>query len=395
MTNEEFVAKRLEWLESRKAELIEAAQTEETAEGIEARNAELEGVQAEIDQIKALQEERSDLNPDIEERSFEPLNTFGNKGENKGMEETRTFGIETVEYRDAWLKDLMGREISAEERTAITKAEAVIPVETLNKIYGKLEENRLYREIAPTQFKGYLRVPYAKTVGDANWVAMGTAATDSADVVDSVVLGAYKLIKTVEVEADMAYASIPAFEAWLVDQIASKMIKAICASAIAGSGSGQPTGVLEAVTASATTITYDDILKLMGEVDGAYHDGAVWVCSPATYFNVIMALDTTIGTPLTYQGVEGIEREPSYWLLGHRVILDSACDYTSSGTAYKNLIFGNFREGYAANWAKPISIDADDSVEFRKGSRVFRGMGLYDGNVVAAGAFAVATVTSA
>lgn len=388
MTKEEFVTKRLEWLESRKAELVAEAQTAD-AEGIEARDAELEGIQAEIEEIRALKEVENPLNENIEERDFNPLGTYGSeKREEKKMAE---FDINSAEYRDAWLKRLMGKEITAEERAAITKADAVIPVETLNRIYGKLEENRLYREIAPTQFRGYLRVPYAKTVNDASWVAMGTASTDSGDVVDSIVLGAYKLIKTVEVEADMAYLSIPAFESWLVDQITSKMLRAICSSSIAGSGTGEPTGVLKVVSASATTITYDDILKLMSEVDGAYHDGAVWVCSAATYFNTIMALDTTIGTPLTYQGVEGIEREPSYWLLGHRVILESACDAGNDAS----LIFGNFRDGYAANWSKPISIDADDSAEFRKGARVYRGLGLYDGNVVDAGAFAVATVTSA
>lgn len=391
MTNEEFVAKRLEWLESRKAELIEAAQTEETADGIEARNAELEGIQAEIDQIKALQEERNELNPDIEERSFEPLNTFGNKGENKSMEENRTFAIDTAEYRDAWLKVQMGKELTVEERTAIGNASAVVPTMTVDKIYGKLQENRLFRELAPTRFPGYVNVPVASTVNDANWVAMGTAATDSGDAVTSISLATWKLIKTVEVDADIANMAIPAFEEWLVAQLSSKMLRAICASALRGTGSSQPQGVLTAVSAIKTSITYDDILALMAAVDGAYHDGAVWVCSSSTYFNVILALDTSIGTPLTYQGVEGIEREPSYWLLGHRVILDSSCD----GTNTASLIFGNFREGYACNFGKDPEVGSDTSVEYRKAATVFRGYALYDGKVADSNAFAVATVTSA
>lgn len=389
MTKEEFVSKRLEWLESRKAELIAEAQTAD-AEGIEARNAELEGIQAEIEEIRALKETENPLNENIEERDFNPLGTYGSAKKEEVRKMAR-FDINSAEYRDAWLRRLMGKEITAEERTAITMAQAVTPTETLNRIYGKLEENRLYAEIAPTQFNGYLRVPYAQTVNDSSWVAMSTASTDSADVVNSIVLGAYKLIKTVEVEADMEYMSIPAFESWLVAQITAKMLRAICASAIKGAGATEPTGVLTAVSPVATTITYKDILALMAGVDGAYHDGAVFVCSAATYFNRIMGLATNVGQPLTYQGVEGIEQEPAYWLLGHRVILDNNCDSGNDAS----LIFGNFRDGYAANWAKPISIESDDSVEFRKGSRVYRGLGLYDGNVVDKSAFAVAKVTSA
>ena len=59
----------------------------------------------------------------------------------------KTFTPDSVEYRDAYLKSLMGLPIEIEERTALASAAAVIPTETLNKIYGKLEENQLIREI--------------------------------------------------------------------------------------------------------------------------------------------------------------------------------------------------------------------------------------------------------
>lgn len=389
MTREEFVAKRLEWLESRKAELIEAAQTEETADGIESRSAELEGIQSEIDQIKALQEERSDLNPDIEERGFDPMQTFDiTKTEERKMER---FDIASAEYRDAWFKNILGRDTTAEERTAITNASAVIPTMTLDKIYGKLEENRLFAEIAPTRFPGYVTVPLMNTVDDASWLSMGTASTDSPDAVTTVSLAAHKLIKTVEVNADMANMAIPAFEAWLVDQIVSKMRRAICAAAIVGTGTNEPTGIKSVATSAGTSISYDNILKAMASVNAAYHDRAVWVCSEGTFFNSIMGLKDSNQRPLVYQGVQGIEGEPAYMLLGHRVILESACDEEAANL----LVFGNFREGYAANFGKDIEISKDDSVGFRTGSTVFRGLALYDGAPAANGAFSIITVAHA
>ena len=43
--------------------------------------------------------------------------------ENKIME--RTFAVDTAEYRDAWLKNLQGKALDAEERAAITASAAI------------------------------------------------------------------------------------------------------------------------------------------------------------------------------------------------------------------------------------------------------------------------------
>ena len=95
--------------------------------------------------------------------------------------------------------------------------------------------------------------------------------------------------------------------------------------------------------------------------------------------------------PLVVQGVAGVDREPIYTLLGHRVILEDSAD----GASYDNILFGNFREGYAFNFAKDITIESDNSVEFRKGSTVYRGLALCDGKPVIDDAFAVISVSNA
>ena len=134
----------------------------------------------------------------------------------------RTFAVDSVEYRNAYLKNLMGKPLDAEERAALTSANAVIPTEMQNKIWDKLRENPLIAEIDMLHVPGYVVLPKATTVNDANWVAIGTAATDSADVVGSVSLGAKKLIKTIEIEADIKAMSIPAFQTWLVNKLVEK-----------------------------------------------------------------------------------------------------------------------------------------------------------------------------
>ena len=386
MTLEEIKALDADGIKERRAAITE----EMTAE-----NADLDALTAEVD---ALEERTNELKEAAEKRAAlaakvaESNNVvIENIVEEKTVEEKKAFSPDTVEYRDAYLKNLMGKDLTVEERGALTSAADVIPTELVNQIYGKLEDNPLYAELNVTRFPGYVQVPYAKTVNDASWKAMGTASTDSEDEVDSVSLSMYKLIKTIEITADIQAASIPAFQSWLVDTLSRKMVAAICAAALNGTGSGQPTGVIGGLTPVASTVTYDNILAAMAAVPGAYHRDAIFVMSSKSFFNKVMTLKDDQKRPLVVQGVAGVDRAPVYTLLGHRVILEDSADSAS----YDNIVFGNFREGYAFNFAKDISIESDSSVEFRKGSTVYRGLALCDGKPVASDAFAVISVSNA
>ena len=381
MTKEEIMTLDPEGIQERKAQI---------AEEINAENADLEALNAEID---ALEERANGLREAAEKRAAmakrvaQTGKPVKNIVEEEEMEQKK-FSPDTVEYRDAYMKKLMGKDLSAEERTALTSAADVIPTQTMNEIYGRLADNPLYNELNIMRFPGYVQLPYEKTVNNASWVAMGTASTDSADEVDSVSLSMYKLIKTVEITADIAHASISAFSAWLVDRLAQKMVAAICYGVLQGSGSGQATGIIPELTPEATTVTYNSILSIMAAVPAQYHRDAVFTMSAATFFNKVMTLKDKNDRPLVMQGMTGVDQAPVYTLLGHRVILEESASTNSADS----ILFGNYRDGYAFNFARDIEITADDSVEFRKGSRVYRGMALCDGKPVIEEAFAVISV---
>lgn len=350
-------------LEARKAEII----------ALEERNATAEAIRKGEDNNVVVVEER--------------------KGE-KNMEE-RTFGVDTVEYRNAYLKSLMGKSLDMEERTALSVAANIIPTETVNKIYGKLEENPLIAELDALHVPGYLSVPTATTVNDASWVAMGTDSTDSADVIGKVSLTAKKLIKTIEITADVQAMSIPAFEGWLVAKLAQKMEKAICAAVINGAGSNDAKGVgQQNITASAaiTTATVAKLSKFMAGVKSAYHAGAVWVMSSENFYTHIAPLANDSNGVVLMNGVQPM-------LLGHKVIFNDAvdaCKFKTGGSQEASnadhIIFGNFKEGYVFNYGEGIAIEADQSVAFRSGSTVYRAMALCDGAVVDEDAFAWTTI---
>ena len=61
-------------------------------------------------------------------------------------------------------------------------------------------------------------------------------------------------------------------------------------------------------------------------------------------------------------------------IMGYPVIVDD-------NVAAKDIYFGDF-SGYVFNWASPIEIGSDDSVEYRIGNRCYRAIALADGELV-------------
>lgn len=354
------VAERLASLEE---EARSATQSDAVEEAIEMQQMLLER-QKELEDLEQRKSDVKDIEEGAESRTIEA------KEETK-ME--RTFAVDTLEYRDAYMKSLMGKSMDIEERTALATAANVIPTETVNKIYGLLEENDLIKAISALHIPGYVSVPKATLANDANWVAMDQAATDSADTIGTVALSAYKLIKTIEITADIKAMSIPAFEGWLVNKLAQKMEAAICKGILVGAGSSEPTGLIPGASAVVTSMTtLAKFEKLMGKLGGAYHRNAVWVMSAAAYYETVMPFAADSNGILVQNGMEKM-------LLGHKVIIDDNCAVTSGSTTTQNVLFGNLNEGYVFNFGEGIAIEADGSVAFRSGSTVYRAMALCDG----------------
>ena len=272
---------------------IKTASAEELIERRSAIATELDAPEADLD---ALEAEVRAINEELETRKNteakkaevreaiasgeKPVEKIKEFKEVEKMEEIRTFAPDTVEYRDAYMKNLMGKPMTLEERTALSGASYVIPTETLNKIYGKLEANPLLREIDALYIPGYVSVPTASTVYDASWIAMASASTDSADAMGTVSLTSKKLIKTIEITADIQAMSIPAFQGWLVNKLAQKMEAAICAAIVNGAGSSTvPQGVGQCGITASTAIAGATLAKLSAFMGGTFRE-FIWRIVP-------------------------------------------------------------------------------------------------------------------
>lgn len=329
-------------------------------------------------EVANLTEERQQIMNDVQTRQQLRANVaaglVGNvvehHKEDNNMPNTRNFAIDSAEYRAAFLANLQGRELTAEQRAAVT-ASGAIPTQTMNQIVGRLELAPIINAVDLTFIPGNVTYPVEGTVADAAWVAMGTAATDSEDTVTTITLGAYKLIKTVEITADVAAMSIDAFETWLVNRLANKIQRAVAAGIMTGTGNSQATGLSSLTgtgTYTAAGITYSDVMAIIAALPAEYMPGASFVMSRASFFGNVLNIQDTAKHPIV---VADAQAPAKFNVLGYPVIIEDG-----AGT---DIYFGDLKEGYKFNFAQAPTVQSDESVAFRTGSTVYRAMALADG----------------
>lgn len=289
-------------------------------------------------------------------------------------------GPDSAEYRTAWLMNLQGRALNAEQRAALS-ASAAIPTQTLNKIVSRLEQSPVLSRVDLMQIPGNVTIPVEGNVADVAWVAMGTAATDSADTITSISLAAYKLIKTVEITADVEAMGIDAFENWLVERLANKMLVALDNAVFNGTGSNQATGILKTLSNATGTFTkaratYADLIKIIGALPTKYAANAAFYMPRALFYSDVIGIVDTTGQPVVHADAESPSK---FNVLGYPVVCDD-------NVPADKMLFGDMFS-YKLNLAKAPEVKADDSVAFRSGSRVYRVMALADGKLAESGAF--------
>lgn len=292
----------------------------------------------------------------------------------------RSFAPGTAEYREAYLMHLQGRELNAEQRAAVA-ATAAIPTQTLNKIYGYLEDSPILSRIDLTYIPGNVSIPVEGKNADAAWVEMAAASTDSDDSVDSITLAAYKLIKTVELTADIEAMAIDAFESWLVQRLGEKIEKALDSAVFNGTGNKQATGILKTLETPTGTFTkakatYSDLINIIAALPSGPAKNATFAMPRKLFFTDVIGIEDQTKKPVCHIDVESPAK---YNILGYHVVLDDSIPVD-------NILFGDFK-AYKMNIAKAPTVASDDSVGFRSGSRVYRAMALADGKLALADAF--------
>ena len=216
----------------------------------------------------------------------------------KKEKETR-FNAESPEYRTAFLKKLLGEELTElEERAFVHTTEntgEVIPTELQNKIYSNMEESHpILADVQILRTGAVISIAKhtAIVAGDAAQVNEATANDDEENTFVNVTLSGKDFSKHVDFSYRLGKMAIPAFEKYLVKEIGDRIGAAMAADIIAQIKLDLVAGnKFDAATPG--TLALEDILKGLGSLK---QTGRVYVyANNATFYGNIAKMEGAEG----------------------------------------------------------------------------------------------------
>lgn len=313
--------------EQKETEIRAAIEASEDVNEVRSLGDALNGIKAEIE------EARNQLKAMEEETRFNALGTYGIKQEKR--EEEVTDKTNTIEYRKAFMALVTkGTPIPAELRenanTLTSDVPSVIPTMLVDRIVeGMTVCGMILPLVTRTAFAGGVVVPTSAVKPVATWVAEGASSDRQKKTTGSVTFSYYKLRCEISMSAEVGAMALSAFETAFVANVVDAMVVAREKAILAGTGVGQPTGILsgtipagQIVTTTGTSgaVTYADLLAMEGTLPQEFDATAVYFCTKADFYNKILAAVDDNGQPVARINM-GIDGRPERTLLGRPVII--------------------------------------------------------------------------
>lgn len=337
---------------------------------------------------------------DPEARSFNPITGANFAG--ASAEAVTGDVYASKEYRSAFYKSLMGKELNQTEKNAMNRAmdmekrsdayvtsgnsAVLIPTQTLNEIVQKARtEGGVISVARAFNMPSNIDIPVATPAAKASWNVEGAdVATEKPDLA-SVKFVANEILKVFSISNKVKTMSIDAFESYLADELNRSVVDCVADSLINGTGSGQGKGLEKGITWGAsnmvtadakTGIKYADVVKTVAMLKRGYSKNAKWAMNNATLYNVFYGMTDGNGRPIF---IEDPKNDNIGKILGFEVVVD---DFIADNVAY----FGNFDYlGY--NLPNGIAVESSTQSSFKSGKVDYRGMAVADTEVIVPEAF--------
>lgn len=393
-----YMNSSIEEIEKRAKEIKQIVDTDPNAD-IASLNIELEG-------LKQAKE-------NIEQRSQKPGQQFnpitGASFVNNGSYEAREGDIfASAEYRSAFFKQLLGKELTSVEEAAfkramdivkaerradqfntVTSAAAVLPTTTLNEVISKARKmGGLISVCRSFNLPTKIAVPVGTPANKASWHTEGAKVESEKNTVATVSFNGYEILKVFSISAAAKRMSIDAFEQYLIDELNACVMECIADALVNGTGEGQGTG-LESITWTATGDNknaveyangskpeYKDFVATMALLKRGYSQGAKWAMNNATLYTHVYGVVDQNKRPIF---IADPKNESIGYILGREVVID---DNIADGDIY----LGNFNYmGY--NLAEGIVIEVSRESSFRSGLIDYRALAIADCKPIVTEAF--------
>lgn len=378
-----------EQLQARMDELIAETSEEKrdalNEDELESRINEIEAVKAEIGKRKADAAEEARKAEEAAQMDGEPI-----------IKEERkmNYNVSSPEYRNAFLKTLQGAELNQEERAAYVAttgdttannhgAGLLVPTEMLNNIWSLIEEQHaILGDITLYRTNTYLSIPVHTAIaqGDATAVSENAANEDEINNFMTVTLHGVDYSKTVKISYAMAQMSIDALEAYLTNEIASRLGAAMARDTIAGILTDYHT-TDNTVVALNNTLTYGAVAEAFGDLENANGEVVAYGTNKTIYTRLATLEDTEghlIFQPDATAGIQGR-------LLGAPVKVED-------GLADDVLLIG-YPKNVVGNVVQDVMVETDRDIS--KHVIIYSGYARYESKLIAPKSFAKITVTSA
>ncbi len=384
-------------------------------EELEARAAEIDSMERDgltVEQLTALAEERENIAGQLaelrlaavkaaEERAAaaaaDDIKVINEPEKIETKEEKRMYTIDSPEYRTAFLKmmqstkaDASDVNLTAEERDAYVTVTTdstnhpgyLVPTQIANRIWDLVADQHsilgdidLYRDTGCTM-EFVKRTSISQ--GDATTVNEGAANDDEKNVFGRVTLDGKDFSKHVDVSYAMLKMAIPAFENFLVSELAERIGAALAADVISQIKTDYDSTYNAANSANVKALAFRDVTGIMSTLGNGEGQCVFYAKRKVIYDYIAGMVDTTgrpIYQPNAQNGVEG-------YLVGCPVKVEEACD--------DNKIFVGFPTQIKGNMIQDITIE--NARDIKKHVVTFAGYARFECGLIAPDAFAILTV---
>lgn len=254
---------RLEQIQARLAE-INAALDAATGEALTALETEAQNLIAERTRIEQEIQARQQLRSSI---AAGLVSGQVIEGQGAGGTPEQTFTLASEEYRSAFLHHLRGEDMTEIERRAFTflttNTTAPLPEVMQNRIIDLIgEAHPIVADVYTMRSNTAITIPVAKNIAaDAGKTGEAAASNELEITFDNVNLSGEDYTANVKLSYKMRNMAIPAFEDYIVSQIAARLGSKIAAEIVANIKSG-----MAADNKIATGVNYANICAGFGEL---------------------------------------------------------------------------------------------------------------------------------
>lgn len=369
---------RKEEIESRLSAI--SAEIDNDGANIDALTEEVRSLKEELRQINEAAEKRRKLRDEVSNGSGEVVRQFGQHTE------ARTYGAGSKEYRNAFLKNLLGLDMTSEERAAFVhttaNTAAVLPTTMLDSIWDLVSQRHaIMGDITIYRTGTILEVVKHTAIaqGAAKTVAENVANDDEQNTFVKVTLSGKDFSKHVDISYAMERMSVDALERYLIDEISASLGDAMADDVITQIGTDMAGGN-KVNSAANSALTFKELAALFGKLKRV---GAVTVyATRSTIYNYLVGMVDTTGRPI-FQSAAQAGQEG--FILGAQIkVEDSVAD---------NVVLVGDARRVVYNMIQDIMIESDKDI--KKHVTTYSGYARGSGALIDPDSFAQLTITTA